>query len=151
MASALSNRQNCTHARKTLHTQRGRTHGAGCVRQWFRTAEPLGQRRYENWNTHTHTRSLDLFTTYMKENAFSVLGKPRKQHTNSYNSYTQNGKKKRFNKECFENRKAFNKARNIFIRNKSNVNKLEYLDKNRMFNKTKRNYIGSLSALEENV
>ena len=55
MASALSNRQNCTRARKTLHTRRGRTHGAGCVRQWFRTAEPLGERRYENWNTHTFT------------------------------------------------------------------------------------------------
>ena len=27
---------------KTLQTQRGWTHGAGCVRQWFRTAEPLG-------------------------------------------------------------------------------------------------------------
>ena len=57
MASALSNRQNCTCARKTLQTQRGRTHGAGCVRQWFRTAEPLGERRYENWDTHTHTHS----------------------------------------------------------------------------------------------
>ena len=40
---------------KTLQTQQGRTHGARCVRQWFRTAEPLGERRYENWNTHTHT------------------------------------------------------------------------------------------------
>ena len=38
---------------KTLQTQRGRTHGARCVRQWFRTAEALGERRYENWNTHT--------------------------------------------------------------------------------------------------
>ena len=47
---------NCTCARKTLQTQRGRTHGAGCVRQWFCTAEPLGERRYENWNTHTHTQ-----------------------------------------------------------------------------------------------
>ena len=45
---------NCACARKTL-IQRGRTHGAGCVRQWFRTAEPLGERRYENWNTLTHT------------------------------------------------------------------------------------------------
>ena len=53
MASALSNRQNCACARKTLQTQRGRTHGTGCVRQWFRTAEPLGECRYENWNTHT--------------------------------------------------------------------------------------------------
>ena len=52
LASALSNRQNCACARKTLHTQQGRTHGAGCVRQWFRTAEPLGERRYEIWNTH---------------------------------------------------------------------------------------------------
>ena len=43
----------CTCVRKTLQTQRGRTHGAGCVRQWFRTAKPLGERRYENWNTHT--------------------------------------------------------------------------------------------------
>ena len=47
--------KNCPCARKTLQTQRGRTHGAGCVRQWSRTAEPLGERRYENWNTHTHT------------------------------------------------------------------------------------------------
>ena len=38
---------------QTLQTQRGRTHGTGCVRQRFRTAEPLGERRYENWNTHT--------------------------------------------------------------------------------------------------
>ena len=43
--------------KKTLQTQRGQTLGAGCVRQWFRTAEPLGERRYENWNTHTHTHS----------------------------------------------------------------------------------------------
>ena len=40
---------------KHYKTLRGRTHGAGCVRQWFHTAEPLGERRYENWNTHTHT------------------------------------------------------------------------------------------------
>ena len=39
---------------KTVQTQRGRTNSAGCVRQWFRTAEPLRERRYENWNTHTH-------------------------------------------------------------------------------------------------
>ena len=51
---SLSNRQNCTCACKT---QRGRTHGAGCVRQWFRTAEPLGERRYENWNAHARTHS----------------------------------------------------------------------------------------------
>ena len=44
---------------KTLQTQRGRTHCAGCVQQWFRTAEPLGERRYENWNTHTQSYNFD--------------------------------------------------------------------------------------------
>ena len=62
MASALSNRQNCACARKTLQTQRGRTHGAGCVRQWFRTAEPLGERRYEYWHTHIHTHQFWMTT-----------------------------------------------------------------------------------------
>ena len=62
MASALSNRQNSACARKTLQTQRGRRNGAGYVRQWFRTAEPLGERRYENGNTHTHSHSNSRFS-----------------------------------------------------------------------------------------
>ena len=52
---SVTERQNCTCERKTLQTQQGRTHGAGCVWQWFRTVEPFGERRYENWNTHTHS------------------------------------------------------------------------------------------------
>ena len=60
MASALPNWQNCTCACKTLQTQRGRTHGVGCVWQWFCTTEPLGERCYENWNTHTHTLKKSL-------------------------------------------------------------------------------------------
>ena len=51
---------------KTLQTQRGRTHGAGCVRQCFRTAELLGERRYENWNTHTHTDTAALRSRLLK-------------------------------------------------------------------------------------
>ena len=55
------NRQNCTRARKTLQTQRGRTHGTGCVRQWLRTAEPLGGTSLrESEYTHTHTPSVIL-------------------------------------------------------------------------------------------
>ena len=41
------------HAKKNT-TSTTRT-DAGCVRQWFRTAEPPRERRYENGNTHTHT------------------------------------------------------------------------------------------------
>ena len=49
------------HTGKTVHVHakhykhHERTHGAACFRQWFRTAEPLGERRYENWNTHTQS------------------------------------------------------------------------------------------------
>ena len=43
---------------ETLQTQRGRRHGAGCVRQWFSTAEPLGERRYKNLTTHTQCHSV---------------------------------------------------------------------------------------------
>ena len=32
----------------TLQAQWGRTHGAGCARPWLRTAEPFGERRYED-------------------------------------------------------------------------------------------------------
>ena len=46
------------HVHANTNTQRGRTHGAGCVRQWFRTAEPLGERRYENWNTNKQTKPI---------------------------------------------------------------------------------------------
>ena len=38
-----------------VHAKHYTAHGAGCVRQWFRTAELLRERRYENWNTHTHS------------------------------------------------------------------------------------------------
>ena len=34
----------------------------GCA-QLFRTAEPLGERRYENWNTHTQDFLFLLFST----------------------------------------------------------------------------------------
>ena len=46
----------CTQ--NTGHTLQRRTHGAGCARPWFRTAEPLGERRYENWITTTAFRYL---------------------------------------------------------------------------------------------
>ena len=43
------------HAKHYKHNEDERT--APYVWQWFRTAEPLRERRYENWNTHTHTHT----------------------------------------------------------------------------------------------
>ena len=61
----ISKWQNCTSARKNI-TNKRTTHGAGCARPWYmyRTAELLEERRYENWNTHTHTQSLSSHGIY---------------------------------------------------------------------------------------
>ena len=32
-----------------LGHRQGQTNSAGCALPWFRTAEPLGKRHYENW------------------------------------------------------------------------------------------------------
>ena len=64
-----TNRQNCTCAHKTLQTQWERTHGAGCTRPWFRTAEPLGERRYGNCITTT----CGVFCFFQKEKKKKML------------------------------------------------------------------------------
>ena len=59
----------CTQ--NTTNTKRTNAPTAlGNVRQWFRTAEPLRERRYENWNTYTHTHI-----------AFSLMCQPRLETT----------------------------------------------------------------------
>ena len=42
---------------KAVHVH-AKHYSAGCVRQWFRTAEPLGERRFENWNTYKHKQKI---------------------------------------------------------------------------------------------
>ena len=67
----------CTH---TLQTRRGRKHGAVCARPWLRTAAPLGERRYENWNTHTHNHM-----RYLTRVSLITPGHPRiPQNTEGY-------------------------------------------------------------------
>ena len=80
---------------KTLQTQRGRTHGAGCVRQWFRTAEPLGESRYVNWNTHTYYYMLDLsicqykgVRSILSHLFYFLMENPVSQHFRPRSDYT---------------------------------------------------------------
>ena len=62
----------------TLQTQPRRT------RPWFRTAEPLGERRYENWNTHTHTRRVSV---HVREIIKYIRGKFMLQLSYSMNGW----------------------------------------------------------------
>ena len=48
------------HAKHYNHNEDGRT-APGVCGNVFRTAEPLGERYYENWNTHTNDIIINLF------------------------------------------------------------------------------------------
>ena len=76
--------QNCACARKnTINTMRteARRWPAGCVRQWFRTAEPLGERRYENWNTHTHRVKVKAYHSLIPVRAVGIRFPPYLGHS----------------------------------------------------------------------
>ena len=77
--------------------------------------------------------SLRLFTELLWKNAFKHFGRykrvVKKVHIN---------KTPWFNKECYQTRKAFNKARNIYLRLKSTHSKSAYLDSKRTYRQSKR-------------
>jgi hypothetical protein len=56
------------------------------------------------------------FTQVLNDCSHKVFGSTYKTKTNNYN------KKPWFNSDCFTARKEFKKARNVFVKNKSNIN-----------------------------
>ena len=56
----------CACARRTLQTQQGRTHSAGCEQQWFRTAEPLGGTSLRELE-HTHMPCVPVSNVWVKD------------------------------------------------------------------------------------
>ena len=67
--------------------------------------------------------SLQSFTTLLWDNAFEHFGKTKINKNNNPN------RKAWFTGECYQARKEFNKARNIFLRNKTNENRIVYIFK----------------------
>ena len=93
----------------------------------------------DNINNSPIEESVSGFTTFMQENAFSVFGKRRSQ-TRAPNANGQTSNTKWFNAECYNHRKDYKKARNLFLRNKSNENRQNFIHKKRTYNKTKRKF-----------
>ena len=91
----------------------------------------------DNINNSPIEESVSGFTTFMQENAFSVFGK-RCSQTRAHNANGQTSNTKWFNAECYNHRKDYKKARNLFLRNKSNENRQNFIHKKRTYNKTKR-------------
>ena len=80
----------------------------------------------------------------MQNSAYAVVGKQRKNNSNK--SKIRN--KGWFNKECYEARKKFNVSRNIFTRNKNEINKQAYLSDKREYTKIKRNSKSAFKTIE---
>jgi len=87
----------------------------------------------------TVDESVRQFTIFMQENAFALFGKKRKNTAKPYTAQKNTRRKNKwFNKECYDTRKEFTHARNIFLRSKTDENKHIFLAKKRLYNKTKR-------------
>ena len=82
-----------------------------------------------------HT-SIEQFTAFMQEHAFSIFRRYRKNNKTKKN----NESKYWFNSECFKARKLFNVARNAYMRRKTTENKLCFLNKKRHYVRIKRKY-----------
>ena len=80
----------------------------------------------------------------MQNSAYAVFGKQRKNNSNK----SKNSNKGWFNKECYEARKKFNVSRNIFTRNKNEINKQAYLSDKREYTKIKRNSKRAFKTIE---
>ena len=97
-----------------------------------------------NLNKNTINHSIDSFTLNMQNSAYAVFGKQRKNNSNK----SKNRNKGWFNKECYEARKKFNVSRNIFTRNKNEINKQAYLSDKREYTKIKRNSKRAFKTIE---
>ena len=97
-----------------------------------------------NLLNNTINDTMSSFTLYMQENAFKVFGKTKK----NIQPINRNDKKRWFNKDCYEARKEFNHARNMFLRNKTDDNKAAFLTKKRAYVLLKRNCKRNYNKLE---
>ena len=85
-------------------------------------------------NNSTIDDTIHLFTSFMQDHAFKVFGKGKKNSP----SRPQTPRKQWFNKECFDARKEFNRARNIFLKNRNDETRKEFLNKKNKYTKIKR-------------
>jgi len=91
-------------------------------------------------NNISINESVQQFTQYIQDKAFSIFGKTRTTKIASDSRPAHRNKKSWFNKDCIDARKQFNIARNLYTRNKSQENKVTFLNKRREYTNIKRKY-----------
>ena len=90
-----------------------------------------------NINDNSIDESVQKFTAFMQDHAFTVFGE-RRSHNRFTNQTQRTIKNNWFNAECYEARKAFNQARNRFLRNRTEANRHDFLTSKTTYNNIKR-------------
>jgi hypothetical protein len=80
--------------------------------------------------------SVSSFTLYITKNAQKHFSRRKQQ--NNKRHHTTFSHQKWFNKDCKNAKREFSMARNKFLRNKCERNKIQFLDKKRIYNRLKR-------------
>lgn len=91
----------------------------------------------ENLDAESIDQSVTQFMTFMQRHAFSVFGKSRK--IPNYRSPNKN-RQPWLNAECIQARTSYNRARNLFLRNKTQENKQLFLNRKRAYIAMKRKH-----------
>jgi hypothetical protein len=83
--------------------------------------------------------TVTLFTNLINENAMKVFG-CTKNYRHNYNTGNKqaNKKAKWFDQSCYNARKEFKKKRNLFMRNKTDENRKQFIDEKKKYNRLKK-------------
>jgi hypothetical protein len=83
--------------------------------------------------------TVTLFTNLINENAMKVFG-CTKNYRHNYNTGNKqaNKKAKWFDQTCYNARKEFKKKRNLFMRNKTDENRKQFIDEKKKYNRLKK-------------
>jgi hypothetical protein len=95
------------------------------------------QRIVEEIDARTVDQSIENFSQHLKHAALNIFGSERKTFRNETPTKTFK-RNKWFNSQCLESKLTFKKARNLFLRNKTLENKLNFLNYKREYNKIKK-------------
>ena len=96
--------------------------------------------------TNTYTNSVvQSFTNFMHEVTHDVFSKTKHRPQ----THKRRAHKMWSNADCYKAKKCFNKARNLFMRNKIEENKLNFLYEKRKYNRLKRNCKNTYSDMEK--
>ena len=128
-----SNDQTFSHEKLLYHEER-----VYIFRNQLLTYSGVLDQLTENVNTGQIDTVVQSFTNYMYDSAFSAFGKKWTSRSNAALPFKAKAKNPWFNDKCCNARNDFKRARNTFLKCKSDVNRQIFVSMRSKYNKIKR-------------